>query len=339
MRVCDLGVVDPLVAVPIELLNRIHAGLLQRVGYAGRIPHVGNWLAVRAEFDALKLAGQKARTPLAARDRLVRFATADAREHNKPGQVVGLRPQSIRDPSSHRRPAADRRAAIHERVGRVVVDLFGDHRADDADVVGDFLVPRQQVADRLPTLAAAAVLEHGGERPQLLALKLGDGLPFGVRLGHRLTVKLVQRRLVVERFEMRRPTGHAQKNHALRLGGQVWQPGEAAIAGRQARAGERGAILANHHCKRGGPDAHTQFRKERAALDRGGQRMEGIQLHYVSSPFGSARRRSITGDGFVHIEHRAGHQGPRGQFGFVQRFGARDRPIPKSCSTASRCAP
>ena len=50
---------------------------------------------------------------------------------------------------------------------------------------------------------------------QLLALKLRDRLALGKRLGHRLAVHLGQLGLVVERFQVRRPARHRQKNDPL----------------------------------------------------------------------------------------------------------------------------
>ena len=55
----------------------------------------------------------------------------------KPGRSSRLAAQAVGQPRAHRRPAGDRRAGVHERVGRVVVDRLGLQRADDADVVGD----------------------------------------------------------------------------------------------------------------------------------------------------------------------------------------------------------
>ena len=50
---------------------------------------------------------------------------------------------------------------------------------------------------------------------ELLPLELGDRLSLGERLRHRLAVHLVERRLVVERLEVRRSARHAEEDHAL----------------------------------------------------------------------------------------------------------------------------
>ena len=97
------------------------------------------------------------------------------------------------------------------------------------------LMPRQEVADGLSALSVAAEF---GERPQdlkLLALKLRDGLPLGERRGHRLPVEFGQRRLLVEGFQMRRSTGHAQEDDSLDAGRVVRQSECAAAARAQTR--------------------------------------------------------------------------------------------------------
>ena len=234
---CDAGLhfgaLQPLVAVPVELLNCLDARLLQFGRNAVRAANVVDRVAAGVELDALKAAGQKAGAPLSRGDGLIGHAAADAGEHDEAGQIVGLRSEAVVDPGAHRRPAADGRAAVHKRVGRVVIDLFGDHRADDADVVDNLLLPRQQLAHPLAALAVAVELEHGAVRLELLVLQLRDRLALGVRLGHRLIVEFGELGLVVEGFEVRWAAGHAEEDHALGLGGEMRQAGQAVITGRR----------------------------------------------------------------------------------------------------------
>ena len=140
----------------------------------------------------------------------------------KPGRSSALGTEPVVDPRAHRRSAADGRAAVHERMGRVVVDLLGDHRADDADVVSKLLMPGSKTSlIHLAAWPVAVELEHRAvPRLQLLVLELCDRLALGVRLGHRLVVKLGQLRLVVERLQMRRSAGHAEEDDALGLWGK-----------------------------------------------------------------------------------------------------------------------
>ena len=82
--------------------------------------------------------------------------------------------------------------AVHERVRRVVVDLLGRHRADDADLVGDPGDVREQVGDLLPRLPVLVELAGRPARLQHRVLELGELLPLGERLGERLAVQLLQ---------------------------------------------------------------------------------------------------------------------------------------------------
>ena len=121
------------------------------------------------------------------------------------------------------------RAGVHEGVGRVVVDLLGLHRADDADVVGDVGDVRQPVADRLAGGAVPGELRLRPEAEELLLrLELRDRLAGGERGGNRLAVHRGELRLVVEEFELRRPARHAEEDHALGLGREMERIDDAA---------------------------------------------------------------------------------------------------------------
>ena len=62
--------------------------------------------------------------PLSRGDRLA-LAAAGGGHHDKARQVLGLGTKPVEQPGSHRRAATDRRAGIHEGMGRVVVDRLG----------------------------------------------------------------------------------------------------------------------------------------------------------------------------------------------------------------------
>ena len=104
---------------------------------------------------------------------------------------------------------------------RVVVDLLGGHRPDDADLVGDARDVREQVGDLLPRLAVPVELAGRPARGEDLVLELGELLPLRERLGERLAVQLLEPRLVVEALELRRPAGHAEVDHPPGLDRQV----------------------------------------------------------------------------------------------------------------------
>ena len=136
----------------------------------------------------------------------------------KPGRSSRLRAQAVEHPRPHAGAAGDDRAGVHERVRRVVIDLLGPHRADDADVVGDAADVREQLADLLAGLAELLEAVLRAEADQLLALQLRDLLALGERLRHRLAVHLGELGLVVEGFEVRRAAGLVEEDDALGLG-------------------------------------------------------------------------------------------------------------------------
>ena len=76
----------------------------------------------------------------------------------------------------------------------------------------------KMIADRLARLGRSWLnVACGPKHSSFLPLQLGDRLALGERLGHRLAVHLGELGLVVERFELRRPAGHAQEDHPLGL--------------------------------------------------------------------------------------------------------------------------
>ena len=86
--------------------------------------------------------------------------------------------------------------------------------ATDADV-------RKELADLLARLAEFLERDTAGAKHlSFLALELGDRLPFGERLGHRLAVQFGELGFVVERFEVRRAAGHVRKITRLAFGGK-----------------------------------------------------------------------------------------------------------------------
>ena len=77
-----------------QVVELIAPCALQLVRHAGWIAHIVDWLAVGIEFYTLKPAGQETTAPLARSDGLIAFATTNARQHHKAGQIFrfGLKP-------------------------------------------------------------------------------------------------------------------------------------------------------------------------------------------------------------------------------------------------------
>ncbi len=201
-------------AMLIQLADRFDQSTLLIWRDAGRGFHVVDRMAAAAELDTLIAARQEPGGPLPRRDRLW-VSPANAGQDNKPRQVFAFTAQSIRHPGTHRGSAADRRSRVHEGVRRIVIDLLGDHRPHDANVVSHLLMPRQKVADRLSRLAILRELCQRTVALQFLALQLCDRLPLRVRRRHRFAVKFGELRLVVKRFQVRWSAGHAQEDDAF----------------------------------------------------------------------------------------------------------------------------
>ncbi len=130
---------------------------------ARRVADVQHRVALRAELRRPGTGSAGSRCATAAR----RSAAAGRPcrcevSTTKPGRSSALAAQAVREPRAHARPAGDRRAGVHERVGRVVVDRLGLQRADDADLVGDRADVREDLADLLARLAALLERDAAG---------------------------------------------------------------------------------------------------------------------------------------------------------------------------------
>ena len=131
---------------------------------AGRVVQIEDRVRAGAEADALVRRGEEAAAPEAREDRLARVLAGALRDHgDERGQVFVHAAEAVADPRAHAGVAGLLVAGVDERDRRVVVDRLGVHRLDDADVVGDRLHVRQQVADPGAVLAAAAAGPHGGD--------------------------------------------------------------------------------------------------------------------------------------------------------------------------------
>ena len=106
--------------------------------HAFRIADVQHRVARAAKFHPLKPAGQKTGMPLPGGDRLLLPELAGGDHDDETGQIFGFCPKAVQQPRTHRRPAGDHRAGVHERVSRIVIDRIGVQRPDDAHIVGTF---------------------------------------------------------------------------------------------------------------------------------------------------------------------------------------------------------
>ena len=199
-------------------------------------------------MHALEAAGQEAAVPLAGGDRLHLAAPPVRGEHDEPGQVLGLGADAVPDPGAGRRPAGDLRARVHERVGGVVVDLLGLHRAHDADVVGDGADVGEQRRDLLARAGPSAGTGAAGPKQR-------SGRPWSWAMGWPLVNDsgmgspsiCAQLRLVVEQLEVRRAAGLVEVDDALRARRDVRarQHAAPAVDAAQSRFGSASAARAS----------------------------------------------------------------------------------------------
>src|SRR5439155_24804267 len=129
--------------------------------------------------------------------------------------------ESIQHPRTHRTAARNGRAGVHERVRLVMIDGVGDHRADDADVVGHAADVWKQFADFLTGPTAKGKGKLWRKTNQLLILKLGNLLSFGERVGHGLPVEPGKLRFVVKSLQVRRPPSHVKEDYPFGAWGIV----------------------------------------------------------------------------------------------------------------------
>jgi hypothetical protein len=114
---------------------------------AGWIGEIQHGIAQRPEFDSLIPGRQETATPLPVCQRLiVRIAAALRDHHNESGQIAVLASQAISEPCADRGAARKLEASLKESDGGIVIDRFGIHRLDEAQVVRHLGRMRHQLA-------------------------------------------------------------------------------------------------------------------------------------------------------------------------------------------------
>ena len=112
-----------------------------------------------------------------------------------------------------------------ERHCRSVVDVLGEHRLDEAEVVGYRTDVRKPFADRRATLAATAELRLR-RHDQLLLLSSHQCQPLSLSdgLGQFLAGPLFETGLFIVQLDLRRTAGLREEDHAFGLRRKVRQP-------------------------------------------------------------------------------------------------------------------
>ena len=219
-------------------------------------------------------ARQKAVSPQPRIERLVNAVLRD--QHDKPRQVLVRAAETIRQPRSHAGTPREVMPRLNEGDRRIVVDVFGVERLQEAEFIRHLARPREQFAEPRPRLSMLSELEGRSRQRQrrLKARHAGQSLTLAYAVGQLLPVHRVEQRLVVEQVQLRRPATHDERNDALGLrrkmrlvehaSNQFRLPGGRCIALKKTR--ERDA---------------TQ--PETAALKEVTSRNLGVKIHDVSA--------------------------------------------------------
>ncbi len=67
--------------------------------------------------------------------------------HDEGREVFGFAADAVGDPGAHAGPAAEAEAGLRHGDGGIVIDLFGVHRLDEGELVGNFGGVREQLAN------------------------------------------------------------------------------------------------------------------------------------------------------------------------------------------------
>ena len=224
MRVSISGSIRSLAQLAVEALDFIDHLALGRLADAVRAADVVDGAALALELHALELAGQETGAPLAGGDRLV--AAAAAGNHDDvAGQVLRFRAESVEQPRAHAGAALEDRAGVHERVRRIVVDLLGDHRADDADIIGDGADVRKELGD-LDAADSPHFLNFVNE-PRAISLlpwSWASCWPAVKDSGNGWPLSASSCGLGSNDLEVRRSAGHAEVDDAFRPCGEMQPP-------------------------------------------------------------------------------------------------------------------
>ncbi len=182
--------------------------------HAARIGQIQYGIALSPECDS-GVSGRKKST--APQPRIQRLATRLAVQHHELRKIAIQAAQAVTDPCSQGWPAGNLIARLNERDRRVVIDGLRPDRVNRGCVIGHRSGFRQQLTHPLSAVSIPAEAKHGRGNGKA---GLGSG---HIRQSLHLTDRLRQifvgpvdhLRLVVQRVQMRRCSGHEQPDHPL----------------------------------------------------------------------------------------------------------------------------
>ena len=128
-------------------------------------------------------------------------------------------------------------------IAGIVIDRLGVHRFHDADVVGDGLDVRQEIADPSSMLAAAAAGPHRRDDGELRLAARHSGDALSAFDGGRqfLAVKSLERGFVVEEVDVGEAFALEEAENAFGFGGEVGERASRAVPGARGQRVNSGA--------------------------------------------------------------------------------------------------
>ena len=173
---------------------------------------------------------------------------ANIGQHDKRGQVLVQRAQSVRHPGTHaRKPGADE-AGVHHEHGRPVQRRLVLHRVNERQFVGMFTQSGEQLAHPATRLAVLLELPKAFA---VIARVAGERL-FAEFAVERLAVSLFQLGTIVKGVDLAHATGAEDLNHRFGTGRvmRLWLIGGARVRMGQGCQGHRAKAAAGHREKR-----------------------------------------------------------------------------------------
>ena len=206
----------------------------------GRLPGpdvAKSGVGIAGKHRGLRVAGQK---PVAeAGDTAVGHAGVAAFQDDVSRQFVALAAQPVDGPGAGAREPEKRKTGVHEEVALGMLAELRRHRPDDGEFVGVLRHLGKQVADLGSAFAPwpkRPLRRH--EQAVVVELRAFD------RSGQRLSGVRHERRLWIERIDVRNAAAHEQEDHPLRacfqgLARGDGLPAENACKSRHAKPGRR----------------------------------------------------------------------------------------------------
>ena len=161
---------------------------------------VGNGSKLRP----LVLRRKEAAAPKPVVQRLSAESAALRHHGHKGGQILVLTAQPVRQPGPDAWPACPLSTRLEERDRRIMVDGFGVHRLEEAQLVGDLRRERHQLTDPRPAFSAPGKLKltRCDREPCLFRRHPGQPLALAHRIGQLSTPQIVKLWFVVKQVHL-----------------------------------------------------------------------------------------------------------------------------------------